>query len=151
MRLCKKEYWHLVLICPVVWFSGKTIRKKNNDKIHIYAQHMAWFTCFWLEKSIIGDENWLGKWLSDPKNRLVLVLPELVVRRGQDLKRCFFAENNSFGCISKVGAWKGHTLEKVHFCLPKIVFPSYSRDGALEGQGLKKWFSLANNRFSIFL
>ena len=140
---------------------------------------MAWFTCFWLEKIDYGDENWVGKWLLDPKNRLVLVLPELVVRRGQDLKRWFWlAESHSSGCICKVGAWKGHTLETVIFVYRKSFFFSSSRAGALEGVGiekvifacrqsffsiflqswclggvggLKQWFSLAENRFSIFL
>ena len=118
---------------------------------------MAWFTCFWLEKSIIGDENWLGKWLSDPKNRLVLVLPELVVRRGQDLKRCFFllkiilldvspklvlgkatpwkrsifvCQKSFFPLIPEMVPWKGRVW-KSDFRLPIIVFPSFSRAGAL--------------------
>ena len=104
---------------------------------------------FGLKNSIIVDENldenWWGKWISDPKNRLVLVLPELVVRRGQDLKRLFLlAESHSFGCICKVGAWKGHTMGNVIFVCQNRFFQfppgrgSSSIAGALEGVGAWK-------------
>ena len=72
----------------------------------------------------------------------MLVLPELVVRRGQDLKRLFLlAESHSFGCICKVGAWKGHTMGNVIFVCQNRFFQfppgrgSSSIAGALEGVG----------------
>ena len=111
MRLCKKEYWHLVLICPLVWFSGKKGRTK---KIRFTYMPNIWpdSLAFGLNRSIIGDENSLGKWLSDPK-------------KATPWKRSILVCQNRFFPLPELVPWKG--------------------------QGLKKWFSLANNRFSIFL
>ena len=134
-------------------------KEETNDKIHIFMPNI-WpdLLAFGLKKSIIGDEDWFGMWISDPKNCLVLVLPELVVRRGQDLKRwfllagcicklvlgkatpwkswCLFAENHFFlffqrWCLGRCRGWK------VIFacCLPKIVFFSIFLSSRCLGRG----------------
>ena len=116
LRLCKKgKYWHSVLVRPLVWFSGKTIRKKKNDKILIYAQHMSWFICFWLWKNrSLWPKIDSGTWKSDFRWPKIAFFPTF-------LRSWYLA----VAVLEK--RWNNG------FRMLEIVFPAFSRAGALQG------------------